>query len=465
MESIFKNKKILLGVTASIAAYKSPLIVRELVKLGAHVNVIMTPSAKNFVTPMTLTNVSRNPVAVEMFDKDLQDSGAWHIQLAHWADIALIAPCSATTLGKLANGICDNALSTVITALPREIPLLIAPSMDSTMWLNPSTQRNIRQMQTDGALIIPPGEGELSSGIIGPGRLPDISVVIDYVYRALKGWVYEEKSERVFMSDSDNKIKDNLEQLAEQHKAIEESDKLTAAIQLEQMKKAMSDKQQPQTLKGKKVVITAGPTHEKIDDVRFLGNHSSGKMGYAIATAARNAGANVVLVSGPVSLNPPEGVTTINVYSAQEMYDATIVEFPDADIGIMCAAVADYTLKKPFDGKLKKSETGPELTLQLVETKDILATLGKKKKKDQTLVGFALEAVNEIDYGRDKLKTKNADMIVVNSASRPQSGFGIDMNTITLLVKDEGETQYPPMSKTECAKIIVDKVADLHKGK
>jgi phosphopantothenoylcysteine decarboxylase/phosphopantothenate--cysteine ligase len=359
MESIFKNKKILLGVTASIAAYKSPLIVRELVKLGAHVNVIMTPAAKNFVTPMTLTNVSRNPVAVEMFDKDLQDSGAWHIQLAHWADIALIAPCSATTLGKLANGICDNALSTVITALPREIPLLIAPSMDSTMWLNPSTQRNVRQMQTDGALIIPPGEGELSSGIIGPGRLPDISVVIDYVYRALKGWVYEEKSERVFMSDGGNKFKDNLEQIAEQHKAIEESDKLTAAIQLEQMKKAMSEKQQPQTLKGKKVVITAGPTHEKIDDVRFLGNHSSGKMGYAIATAARNAGANVVLVSGPVSLNPPEGVTTINVYSAQEMYDATIVEFPDADIGIMCAAVADYTLKKPFDGKLKKSETGP----------------------------------------------------------------------------------------------------------
>ncbi len=457
MESIFKNKKILLGVTASIAAYKSPLIVRELIKLGAHVNVIMTPSAKNFVTPMTLTNVSRNPVAVEMFDKDLQDSGAWHIQLAHWADLALIAPCSATTLGKLANGICDNALTTVITALPRELPLLIAPSMDSTMWLNPSTQRNIRQMQADGALIIPPGEGELSSGIIGPGRLPDISVVIDYVYRALKGWVYEEHSERVFMQDS-SIIPSPPKVINDNHDA----DKLNAAIQLEQMKKTIAEKNQPQTLKGKKVVITAGPTHEKIDDVRFLGNHSSGKMGYAIATSARNAGANVVLVSGPVSINPPEGVTTINVYTAQEMYDATVVEFPDADIGIMCAAVADYTLKKPFDGKLKKSETGPELTLQLVETQDILASLGKKKKKNQTLVGFALEAVNEIEYGREKLKSKNADMIVVNSASRPQSGFGIDMNTITLLIKGAGETQYPPMSKTECAKIIIDKTAELH---
>ncbi len=457
MESIFKNKKILLGVTASIAAYKSPLIVRELIKLGAHVNVIMTPSAKNFVTPMTLTNVSRNPVAVEMFDKDLQDSGAWHIQLAHWADLALIAPCSATTLGKLANGICDNALTTVITALPRELPLLIAPSMDSTMWLNPSTQRNIRQMQSDGALIIPPGEGELSSGIIGPGRLPDISVVIDYVYRALKGWVYEENSERVFMQDS-SIIPSPPKVINDNHDA----DKLNAAIQLEQMKKTIAEKNQPQTLKGKKVVITAGPTHEKIDDVRFLGNHSSGKMGYAIATSARNAGANVVLVSGPVSINPPEGVTTINVYTAQEMYDATVVEFPDADIGIMCAAVADYTLKKPFDGKLKKSETGPELTLQLVETQDILASLGKKKKKNQTLIGFALEAVNEIEYGREKLKSKNADMIVVNSASRPQSGFGIDMNTITLLIKGAGETQYPPMSKTECAKIIIDKTAELH---
>ncbi len=460
MESIFKNKKILLGVTASIAAYKSPLLVRELIKLGAHVNVIMTPSAKHFVTPMTLTNVSRNPVAVEMFDKDLQDSGAWHIQLAHWADLALIAPCSATTLGKLSNGICDNALTTVITALPREMPLLIAPSMDSTMWLNPSTQRNVRQLQADGALIIPPGEGELSSGIIGPGRLPDLSVVIDYVYRALKGWVYEEKSERVFMKDE--KIS-YPEKTSYKEDLIQNDIDLKASIQLEQMKKALNDKNQPQVLKGKKVVITAGPTHEKIDDVRFLGNHSSGKMGYAIAAAARNAGANVVLVSGPVTLNPPEGVTTINVCSAQEMYDATVVEFPDADIGIMCAAVADYTLKKPFDGKLKKSETGPELKLQLVETKDILASLGKKKRKTQTLVGFALEAVNEIEYGREKLKTKNADMIVVNSASRPQSGFGIDTNTITLLVKNEDETHFPPMTKTECAKIIIERAIDLHK--
>lgn len=460
-----KNKKILLGVTGSIAAYKSPLIVRELIKAGAHVNVIMTNAAENFVTRTVLSNLSRNPVVKEMFEASNQDSGAWHIQLAHWCDIMAIAPCSATTLGRIANGICDSALATVTIALPKETPLIIFPAMDSTMWVHPATQRNINIVKQDGAVIVPPEDGELSSGLSGPGRLPEIMTIIEKIAENMN--ITDEKTgdSIIININNDAVITDKIIEEAV-YKPVQtlddivEKDKWNAELELEKLKLL----KELGSLKNKKVLITAGPTIEKIDDVRFISNHSSGKMGYAIAKAAENAGARVTLVSGPVNQEGTPGIKLINVTSADEMFDAVLEEFPDTDIAILAAAVSDYTPVNPIKGKMKKSSIGDFLTLELQTTNDILATLGIEKTEDQLLVGFALESENEIDNAEKKLREKNCDIIVLNYANRENSGFGGDNNTITILDNKGNITDFNAMSKDECAIIILKNISTFIKN-
>lgn len=456
MKNTLKNKFIVLGVTGSIAAYKSALLARELVKLGAEVHVIMTKSATEFITPLTLANLTRNKVIIDMFDEESQTSGAWHIELAHKADVMLIAPCSATTIAKLANGICDNPLITVATALPRNIPLIISPAMDSTMWLHPSTQRNIEQFKKDGGFVIPPEEGELSSGLVGPGRFPDMNTIIEALESVLSGWIPSEKE--VKKPDA-AKFKDKpLETLQETVDKVQ----FNADLELTKLKKKMSGIDFKK-LQGKKVLITAGPTHEKIDDVRYITNYSSGKMGFALAQAAEYCGAHVTLITGPVHLETPENVKRINVLTADEMFDHAINEFEKADVAILSAAVSDYKPLNKQDGKMKKSKTGLQFNLELESTRDILATLGKMKKGGQILVGFALEAENELQYGKEKLAAKNCDMIVINSANMPQSGFGGDDNTITIVQKNKEPESYPPMSKKSCAEVIIKKIVDYKK--
>jgi len=397
MNETLKNKKILVGVTGSIAAYKTPFLVRELIKAGSIVNVIMTPSAKNFVTETVLSNLSGNPVATEMFAENLQSSGAWHIQLAHWCDVMIIAPCSATTLSRIAHGLCDTALSTVAIALPNHIPLLISPAMDSTMWEHPATQKNIEILKEYGALIIPPDDGALASGLEGPGRMPEIQVLIEALEKTISN-----------MSGTQKKNKKIAGKVIQQKDVLEKTNgdaELTAEIELTEMK---SDKEFLEDigdfLKGKKILVTAGPTYEKVDDVRFIGNYSSGKMGFAIAEEAKRAGANVTLVTGPVSLNTPESIKRINVESASEMYQEVIKEFEGSDIAILSAAVADYTPVERQSGKIKKIETGDSLTLNLKSTDDILHNLGSKIKPGQKLIGFALESSNEINNGWRTIK-------------------------------------------------------------
>jgi phosphopantothenoylcysteine decarboxylase/phosphopantothenate--cysteine ligase len=474
MESILKDKKIILGVTGSIAAYKTPLLARELIKAGADVHCLMTPSAKNFVTPLTLANISRNPVLIEMFEESVQTKGAWHIQLAHTCDLMIIAPCSATTLSKVANGNCDNALVTLAIALPKETPLIISPAMDSTMWLHPSTQRNLLTCEKDGAIIIPPVDGELASGIIGPGRLPDIDVIMDYITEVME---HHSNHSRYFSAprqeplrvhinrdrDEQQRIKDLTDLPVNTLEDAIQKDQWQTELELTQLKDRHAGRSPmaQNFYKGKKVVITAGPTYEKIDDVRFIANHSSGKMGYALAREARKLGADVTLICGPVSLITPPGVKRIDVVSAKDMYDAVLREFPTASITILSAAVADFTPIDPKDGKIKKSDVGEHFTLEMNTTQDILATLGDIKKYDQKVVGFALESQNEIENGWKKMREKNCDMIVVNSANKPRSGFQTDDNTITILTNDGKHDQYPPMSKELCGQVILYKIAEL----
>ncbi|MFW5662896.1 MAG: bifunctional phosphopantothenoylcysteine decarboxylase/phosphopantothenate--cysteine ligase CoaBC [Bacteroidota bacterium] len=465
LKTFYKNKKIILGITGSIAAYKTPLLVRELIKAGAHVNVIMTEAATEFVTPMTLENLSRNPVIIKMFERDIQSGGAWHIQLAHWADIMLVAPCSATTLGKLAGGICDNPLVTVATALPKGLPLIIAPAMDSTMFLHESTQRNIRQCIADGALYLPPDEGELSSGSEGPGRFPDIPIIIENVKNLFEGKVIASPTAKE--PGGNNKVNsspDIDDILSKPDQSLEEAidaDKFTAELELEKMKLRKFGLKTGEYLKGKKVLITAGPTHEKIDDVRYIGNQSSGKMGFAIANEARQAGADVTIISGPVNLPTPQYVSRVDVESANDMLQAVMARKDSHDIIIMAAAVADFTPEYPKDGKIKKGHSD-RMELKLIKTVDILSRICNSRQKGQIIAGFALEAENELEYGRKKLHEKKCDMIVINSSSKPDSGFGGDKNTITIITKDGVTKEIPPMSKVNCAKIILSTAAGIN---
>ncbi|MFA6569766.1 MAG: bifunctional phosphopantothenoylcysteine decarboxylase/phosphopantothenate synthase [Bacteroidota bacterium] len=458
---IFKSKKILLGVTGSIAAYKAAQIARELMRMGAEVRVIMSPSACKFITPLTFESLTRKPVSVEMFPDSATHEGTWHIELAHWCDLMLIAPCSASTIAKIAHGICDTALATVAIALPENKPLIISPAMDYSMWQNKATQKNVKILESYGAFIIEPEEGELASGLSGPGRLPELSVIFDFLKNFFNDINFAFIQHRDDVKD-DTSIKDALEMPVQSLQDRADKTKWEAEFALDKMKKeSLGFEINEKFLAGKKVLISAGPTYEKIDDVRFIANYSSGKMGFALARIASLAGAEVVLVSGPVTLDTPDNVKRMDIESADEMYDLVCEEYAKCDYAVLAAAVADFTPINPFKGKIKKDVVGEKLVVELQTTNDILATLGSIKRQDQKLVGFALESSNEIENGWKKLRNKNCDIIVVNSVNKPQSGFQSDDNTITILTKFGREEVFPPMSKERCALTILKILAEL----
>ena len=421
---------IILGITGSISAYKTPWLVRDLRRAGHDVRVVMTPSAREFVAPLALEATSLHPVIIDPYDASIQDRGSWHVHLARWADVMLIAPCSATTLARLANAMCDTALMTVACSLPVGTPLIVAPAMDTDMWDHPATRRNVDRIAHDGAIIIPPASGPLASGLSGAGRLPEIDTLINAV-----------------------QAHGPFDEAARQRDAEETRSDLTPSADAEGVEPAAH------TLAGRRVVITAGPTHEAIDDVRYIGNHSSGRMGIALAEAARDRGALVTLVLGPTPLPAPMGVETVRVTSAQQMFEATVAV--DYDVAILAAAVADFRPAHRVDGKLKKTDAGETMTLELVRTTDILATLGQTKRSDQRLVGFALEATNVVAYATEKLQRKQADMIVANQAGAERSGFGGNDNTITIVRHNADPASFPPMSKRACADVILDAITTL----
>ena len=385
------GKKILIGISGSIAAYKSILIIRLLVKAGVEVKVVMTPAAKDFVSPLVLSTLSKNEVLV-----DLSNNNSWsnHVELGRWADVMLIAPLSCNTLAKMANGICDNLLMAVY--LSATCPVIVAPAMDEDMWHHPSTKKNIQTIQSYGNVIIPVTNGELASGLFGEGRMAEPEYIIEYL------------NEYFFPN---------------------------------------------QKLKNKKVLITAGPTYEAIDPVRFIGNHSSGKMGYAIAEAFNDQGAEVTLVSGPTNLKVSESINKINVVSGQEMYDAVMSKHASSEIIVMCAAVADYKPNVVAENKIKKKDKIWQLELE--KTTDILFEVGKIKTKNQFLVGFALETNDAETNAIQKLATKNLDAIVLNKFNNLNKVFGSDENEITIIDASSTKHKFEPKSKIAVAKDIV----------
>lgn len=394
-----KGKKIVLGITGSIAAYKAAVLIRALVKKGAEVQVVITPAGKEFITPITLSALTSKPVISEFFS---QRDGTWHshVDLGLWADAMVIAPATASTIGKMANGIADNMLIT--TYLSMKAPVFVAPAMDLDMFAHPATQKNLEILRSYGNHIIEPGEGELASHLVGKGRMEEPEKIVEVL-------------EAFFNREQD--------------------------------------------LKGKKVLITAGPTYEKIDPVRFIGNYSSGKMGYALAESCARRGAEVTLVSGPVQVKAQHpSIKVIKVESAHQMYEAAIEAFPTSDAAILCAAVADFTPEVKADQKIKREKE--DLILKLVPTEDIAATLGKIKKENQCLIGFALETNNELANARHKLEKKNFDFIVLNSLQDAGAGFQCDTNKITIVDKEKA-TPYPLKTKTEVADDIIDRLANL----
>lgn len=393
---MLKGKKIILGITGSIAAYKACLIIRGLIKQGAEVQVVITPAGKEFITPVTLSALTSKPVISEFF---AQRDGTWnsHVDLGLWADAMLIAPATASTIGKMANGIADNMLIT--TYLSAKAPVFVAPAMDLDMFAHPSTQKNLEILRSYGNHIIEPASGELASHLVGKGRMEEPENII----RALDGF---------FSSTSE--------------------------------------------LAGKKVVITAGPTYEKIDPVRFIGNYSSGKMGFALAEECAHRGADVLLIAGPVQMKVHHSrIQRINVESAQEMCEQAKMYYPSSDIGILCAAVADFTPDTVADKKIKR--VGNDLTLHLKPTPDIAACLGEIKMQGQKLIGFALETNNEQRNAEGKLERKNFDFIVLNSLNDAGAGFRHDTNKISIIDHD-GCTEYPLKDKKEVAKDIIDRL-------
>ncbi len=408
--SSFQGKKILLGITGSIAAYKSLLLTRLLVREGAVVRVIQTPASKDFVTPLSLSTLSRNPVLT-----DLADGGSWanHVELGRWADVLIVAPLSCNTLAKMAHGLCDNLL--LATYLSAVCPVVAAPAMDEDMWKHPATRANLELLRSFGNHIIPVGNGELASGLYGEGRMAEPEEIMAFI-AALVG------------AGEGN---------------------LTGMV----------DRGRPD-LVGKRALVTAGPTYEAIDPVRFIGNHSSGKMGVALAEelAARGAQVDLVLGPSPIEVIKP-GVEVHRVVSAAEMYKVSVDRWKGADIGILSAAVADYRPIEAAKEKIKK--TGGKLTLELTRTPDILKTLGGSKRKGQVLVGFALEGNDERAYALEKLTAKNADLIVMNSLNDAGATFGSDTNKITLFGQGGLELAYERKPKQQVAKDIVDQVVKL----
>ena len=402
---MLKGKKIVLGITGSIAAYKSCLIIRELIKSGAEVQVVITPAGKEFITPITLSALTHKPVVSEFFS---QKDGTWnsHVDLGLWADAMVIAPCTAATLGKMANGVADNMLIT--TYLSMKAPVFIAPAMDLDMYKHPSTQKNIRTLRSFGNHIIEPGSGFLASGLEGKGRMEEPENIV----KALADFFSTSSESQSYIED----------------------------------------------LKDKKILITAGPTYEKIDPVRFIGNYSSGKMGFALAEECSRRGAKVVLVAGPVSLTCSDSIQRVDVESCKEMYDAAVGEFPNCDAAILCAAVADFRPEEIAEQKIKR--VGDDLLLKLKPTQDIAATIGTMKGEGQRIVAFALETNEEESNAQRKLEKKNADFIVLNSTRIPGTTFQADDNQITIINK-EGKKSYAKKPKTEVARDIIDELVSI----
>jgi phosphopantothenoylcysteine decarboxylase/phosphopantothenate--cysteine ligase len=482
MHMSLQHTTIILGVSGSIAAYKSPMLVRSLVKQGADVHAVITPSATEFVTPLVLANLSRHAVAVNMFDENVQRGGSWHIELARKATAMVIAPASAKTIAALAHGITDTTVSCVALALPEHTPLFIAPAMDTEMWDHPVTQHNLSILKERGVHVIPPVPGELASGSVGMGRMEEPEVIATTVASALAniasvvraGTVASEVEPQAVRFGDDLKQMKSVEVTDVQIQAAAEttssplqeaidSDAWNAELMFTRLKNEergasihMSDTGTLKPLRGKMVLVTAGPTRERIDDVRFLSNYSTGTMGYAIAEEAAALGAKVVLVSGPVSLPTPAGVSRIDVESASEMLQAVTRYMSEYHIAILAAAVADFAPAQRIEGKIKKDATAPQPALELARTPDVLATLGAAKKDNQILVGFALESENEIDNGNKKLKAKNCDMIVVNSSSPQNPAMGSQTNQVTLLKRGDAAPVFVPrISKRDCARIIL----------
>lgn len=396
-----KGKKIVLGITGSIAAYKAAILIRLLIKQGAEVQVVITPAGKEFITPITLSALTSKPVISEFF---AQRDGSWHshVALGQWADAMLIAPATASSIGKMAHGIADNMLIT--TYLSMKAPVFVAPAMDLDMFAHPSTTENLNTLRRYGNHIIEPAEGELASHLVGKGRMEEPENIVAYL-------------ERYFAE---------AEELA-----------------------------------GKKIVITAGPTYEKIDPVRFIGNYSSGKMGFALAEECAARGAEVTLVAGPVQMKTTHpGIHRIDVESCAEMYEATTEAFKEANAAILCAAVADFAPESAADTKIKRE--GDDLVLRLKPTHDIAAALGRMKQPQQHLVGFALETNDELANAKDKLSRKNLDFIVLNSLGDAGAGFRHDTNKITIINKESAK-EYPLKSKKEVAKDIIDELVQIIK--
>lgn len=394
---MLKGKKIVLGITGSIAAYKSCLLIRNLIKKGAEVQVVITPAGKEFITPITLSALTSKPVISDFFS---QRDGTWHshVALGLWADAMIIAPATASTIGKMAHGIADNMLIT--TYLSMKAPVFVAPAMDLDMFAHPSTQKNLEILRSYGNHIIEPTSGELASHLEGKGRMEEPDVIA----RVLDEY-FEQQND----------------------------------------------------LKGKKILITAGPTYEKIDPVRFIGNYSSGKMGFALAEECAGRGAEVTLICGPTALSSHHpGICRIDIESAAEMYEQAVARFPDADAAILCAAVADFTPDHQAENKIKRE--GNELCLHLKPTRDIARQLGQMKTTRQVLVGFALETTDEFNHAKEKLARKNLDFIVLNSLNDAGAGFRHDTNKISIITTDS-RTDYPLKSKTEVAHDIVDQLS------
>jgi phosphopantothenoylcysteine decarboxylase/phosphopantothenate--cysteine ligase len=394
-----KGKNILLGITGSIAAYKAAILVRYLVREGAEVQVVMTKLAKEFITPLTMATLSKRPILVEFFDPE---NGQWnsHVDLGQWADLYLVAPITANSLGKMANGIADNLLIT--SYMSAKCPVMLAPAMDLDMFRHPANTKNIEILKSYGNIIIEPASGELASGLIGKGRMADPEIILKRI------------------------------------------------IDFFSQKKKLSNK---------KVVVTAGPTYEAIDPVRFIGNHSSGKMGFAIAEEIANNGAEVILIAGPNKLAVNNtNITKIDVTSAKQMYEASIKYFKNADIAVLTAAVSDFKPKQQFSEKVKRGKDN--LNIELEPTKDIAAILGKMKTKKQILIGFALETQNEVENAKKKINNKNLDFIVLNSLKDKGAGFGVDTNKISIITNKGNCKNYDLKSKIEVATDIVNELIE-----
>lgn len=396
--SILRGKNILLGISAGIAAYKTASLVRLFVKSGAHVRVVMTPSAKEFVTPLTLSTLSDHPVLSDFTDEN-DDNAVWnnHVELGLWADLFIVAPATANTLSKMASGNSDNFL--IASYLSAKCPVYFAPAMDLDMYKHPTTKNALDKLQSYGNILIPSAFGELASGLVGMGRMAEPETIVETIEQHL------------------------LEGLP---------------------------------LYGKKILVTAGPTHEAIDPVRYIGNHSSGRMGFEIANTAAQLGAEVILISGPTHYKALyDSIQTIPITSARDMYDAAHQYFKDVDAAILSAAVADYRPKFPAVSKLKKKSSS--LVLELEKTEDVLASLGEIKEK-QLLIGFALETENEVANAIKKLKAKNLDLIILNSLNDDGAGFGGSTNKISIIDKDLNQTNYPLKSKSEVADDIINEL-------